>query len=88
MFSTYFLTENTVRNTTNFDQIEQFELSKKAAVVSNFCLIGKILHNCLVPKMIESACKTFMPVQTLDLHKVTPLPLPEFGQWALPYSNH
>ena len=70
VFSTYFYTENTVRNITNFDQIEQFELSKKAAVVSNFCLIGKIRHNFLVPKMIESACKTFMPIQTLDLHRV------------------
>ena len=56
--STYFHTENTVRNITKFDKIEQFELSKKAAVVANFCLIGKILHNVLVPKMIESACKT------------------------------
>ena len=67
VFSTYFHTENTVRNIANFDQIEQFELSKKAAVVSNFCLIGKILHNFLVPKMIDSACKTFMPIQTLEL---------------------
>ena len=28
VFSTYFHTENIVRNITNFDQIEQFELSK------------------------------------------------------------
>ena len=70
VFSTYFHTENTVRNITKLDQIEQFELSKKAAVVSNFWLIGKIPHNFLVPKMIESACKTFMPIQTLDLHRV------------------
>ena len=27
-FFTYFQTENIVRNITNFDQIEQFELSK------------------------------------------------------------
>ena len=26
-----------------------------------------------VPKMIESACKTFMPIQTLVLHRVLPL---------------
>ena len=73
-FSTYFHTENTVRNTarniTKLDQIEKLELSKKAAVVSNFCLIGKIPHNFLVPKMIEWTCKTFMPIQTLNLHRV------------------
>ena len=46
------------------DQIEKFGLSKKAAVVSNFCLIGKIRHNFLVPS------KTFMPIQTLGLHRV------------------
>ena len=33
----------------------------------NFCLIGKIRHNFLVPRMIELACKTFMPIQTLVL---------------------
>jgi hypothetical protein len=71
VFSTYFHTENIVRNITNFDQNEQFELSKKATVVSNFSLIGRILHNFLVPKMIELACKIFMPIQTLDLHRVT-----------------
>ena len=64
VFSTHFHTENTVRN------ITKFELSKKAAVVSNFWLIGKIPHNFLVPKMIESACKNSMPIQTLDLHRV------------------
>ena len=50
--------------------MEHFGLSKKAAVVSNFCLIGKIHHNFLVPKMIELGRKTFMPIQTLDLHRV------------------
>ena len=40
-------------------------------MVLNFCLIGKIRHNFLVPRMIESARKTFMPVQTLNLHRVT-----------------
>jgi hypothetical protein len=44
---------------------------KKAAVVSNFCLIGKISHNFLVPRMIELVCKTFMPIQSLDLHRVS-----------------
>ena len=43
---------------------------KKAAVVSNFCLIGKFSHNFLVPRMIELNRKTFMPIQTLDLHRV------------------
>ncbi len=43
---------------------------KKAAVVSNFFLIGKIRHNFLVPRMIELGRQTFMPIQTLDLHRV------------------
>jgi hypothetical protein len=43
---------------------------KKAAVVLNFCLIGKIRHIFLVPRMIESARQTFMPIQTLNLHRV------------------
>ena len=43
---------------------------KKVAVVSNFCLIEKIHHNFLVPRMIELGCKTCMPIQTLDLHRV------------------
>ena len=42
----------------------------KAALVSNFCLIGKIHHDFLVPSMIELGCKTFMPFQTSDLHRV------------------
>ena len=70
LFSTYFCTENTVRNIAKIDQIKKFGFSKKAAVVSNFCLIGKIHHNFLVPRMIELVCKTFIPIQTLDLHKV------------------
>ena len=37
---------------------------KKAAVVLNFCLIGKIQYNFLVPRIVESGCKTFMPIQT------------------------
>ena len=43
---------------------------KKTAVVSNICLIGKICHNFLLPRVIELGCQTFMPVQTLDLHRV------------------
>ena len=43
---------------------------ENCAVVLIFCLIGKIHHNFLVPRMIELACKTFMPIQTLYLHRV------------------
>ena len=43
---------------------------KKAAVILNFFLIVNIRHNFLVPRMIESAPKTFMPIQTPDLHGV------------------
>ena len=43
------------------DQIENLDYLKKAAVAS----IGKIRHNFPVPRMIEWACKTFMPIQTL-----------------------
>ena len=64
------VSENTVRKIVKFDQTEHFGLSKKAAVVSNFCLIGKIHHNFLVLRMIELACKTFMSIQTLNLHRV------------------
>ena len=39
VFSTYSHTDDTVRNIPKIDQIETFGLSKKAAVVSNFCLI-------------------------------------------------
>ena len=53
------------------DQIEKFGLSKEAAVVSHFSLIGNICNTFLVPRMIESAPKTFMPIQTPDLHRVT-----------------
>ena len=60
VFSTYLHTENTVRNITKIDQIDKFGLSKKAAVVSNFCLLGKIRHDLLVTTMIELACQTFM----------------------------
>ena len=43
---------------------------KKAAVIFNFCLIGNIRHNFLVPRMIETAPKTFMPIQTPDRVKL------------------
>ena len=62
--------ENTVKKIVKFDQIEHYGLSQKAAVVSKFCLTGKIHHNFLVPKMIELGRKTFMPIQTLDLHRM------------------
>ena len=39
-------------------------------MISDFCLIEKIHHNFLVLRMIELACKTFMPIQTLDLDRV------------------
>ena len=68
--ATYLHSEYTVRNITKLDLIEKFWLSKKAVVVSNFCLFGKIYHNFLVHRMIELACKNFMPIQTLDLHRV------------------
>ena len=55
----------------NFCLILNIFTIKKAAVVSNFCLIGKIHHNFLVPRMIELGCKTFMLIQTLDLHRVS-----------------
>ena len=38
---------------------------KKAAVVLNLCLIEKIQYNFLVPRIVESGRKTFMPIQTL-----------------------
>ena len=49
---------------------KQFCYKKKAAVVLNFCLFGEIQYTFLVPRMIESGRQTFMPIQTLDLHRV------------------
>ena len=43
---------------------------KKAAVILDFCLFGNIRRNFLVPRIIESAPKTFMPIQIPDLHRV------------------
>ena len=54
----------------NFCLVLNIFTIKKAAVVSNFCLIGKIRHDFLVPTMIESGCKTFTPFQILDLRRV------------------
>jgi len=54
----------------NFCLVLKIFTIKKAAVVSNFCLIGKICHDFLVPTMIELGRKTFMPFQTSDLHRV------------------
>ena len=51
--ATYLLFENTVRTIVKLDQIEHFGLSKKATMVSNFFLIGKIHRNFLVPRKIE-----------------------------------
>ena len=50
-------------------------------MVSNFCLIGKIRHDFLMPTMIELGCKTFMPFQTSDLRRV---PSSDFGRSDLP----
>ena len=36
----------------------------QAAVVSNFCLIGKSHHSFMVPRMIELVNWTFMPTQS------------------------
>ena len=70
--STYCHTENAVRIISKMDQIEKFGLSKKAAVVSNFWLLGKFasVFWFLDLGMIELACKTFMPISTLDLYRV------------------
>ena len=43
---------------------------KKAAMILDFCLFGNIRHNFLVPRIIESAPKTFMPIQIPDVHRV------------------
>ena len=43
--------------------ILKFLLNKKAAIVSNFCLIGKISHDFLILRSIESAQKTFIGIQ-------------------------
>ena len=67
---TYLHYEKKVRNITKLDQIEKFWLPKKAVMVPKFWLIGKSHHNFLVLRMIDLACKIFMPIQTLDLDRV------------------
>ena len=52
----------------NFRLVLNIFTIKKAAVVLNFCLIGKIHHNFLVPRMIRLVRQTFMSIQTL--HRV------------------
>ena len=42
---------------------QNFYYIKKAAIVSNFCLIGKIPHDFLVLTSIELARKTFIGIQ-------------------------
>ena len=42
---------------------QNFYYIKKAAIVSNFCLIGKIPHDFLTLTSIELACKTFIGIQ-------------------------
>ena len=42
---------------------QNFYYIKKAAIVSNFCLIGKILHDFSIPTSIELARKTFIGIQ-------------------------
>ena len=59
-----------VKKPSKFAKIQKFWLSKKAAVVWNFCLIGNIHQNFLIPRMNESDPKAFMPIQTQDLHRV------------------
>ena len=54
----------------NLIKLKNFGYLKKAGVVLNFCLIRIIYHIFLVLRMIESACKTFMSIQTLVLHIV------------------
>ena len=42
---------------------QNFYYIKKAAIVSNFCLIGKIPHDFLILTSIELAPKTFIGIQ-------------------------
>ena len=42
---------------------QNFYYIKKAAILSNFCLIGKIPHDFLTLTSIELACKTFIGIQ-------------------------
>ena len=48
-------------------------VSNRYKLLKETRLVGKIHHNFLVPRMIESVCKTFMPIQTLVLNRVSQL---------------
>ena len=43
--------------------VSKYLLNKKAVIVPNFCLIGKIPHDFPILKSIESAWKTFIGIQ-------------------------
>ena len=43
--------------------VSNFLLNKKAVIVSNFCLIGKIPHDFSILTSIELARKTFIGIQ-------------------------
>ena len=43
--------------------VSKFLLNKKAAIVLNFCLIGKIPHDFPILRSIEWARKTFIGIQ-------------------------
>ena len=65
---------------------QNFYYIKKAAIVSNFCLIGKILHDFPILRRIESPWKTLIGIQvkvniecTEDCDLITP-PDPAFSQ--------
>ena len=70
--SSFFMLKTLSETLPNLTKLRNLDYLKKScrAVVSNFCLIWKIHHNFLVPRMIELACKIFMPIQTLDVHRV------------------
>ena len=72
VFSVWKLAENTALSEA-LPKLTSFEhfYYKKAAVVLNLSLIGKICHNFLVPRMIELVWKTFMSIHTLVLHRVS-----------------
>ena len=40
-------------------------------MILNFCLIGKIQYNFLVPTIVESGRKTFIPIQIQTLNLST-----------------
>ena len=54
----------------NFVPHKNFFVQKKAAEVLNCCIIGKILHNFLMPIRIEPAPITFVCIQMLLQRRV------------------